>query len=299
MLSMKKMPDTLQRFLFENEPIRGEVVHLDSTWKSVLERHDYPEILRGIMGEMSAAAVLLAASLNLRGSLIMQVQGNGPIKLLVVECSGQEQLHLRATAKWSDDLSGSNFAELIGEGLFVITIDPKDGSQVYQGIVGLEGNSIAEMLENYMMQSDQLETRLWLAADEDSAAGILLQKLPGQPKLAASEDAWQRATLLADTLKPEELLNEPAAALIHKLYHEDDMRLFDAQPVSFHCSCSRNNVGRMLKILGRDEVYSILSEQGCVEVFCEFCNQRYKFDEIDAALMFVESIIPPASELRH
>jgi molecular chaperone Hsp33 len=299
---MKKTPDTLQRFMFENAPIRGELVHLDSAWKSVLERHDYPLVLRDLMGELCAAAVLLAATLNLQGSLVLQIQGKGSIKLLVVECSGANPLRLRATAKWSGELARGGIAELVGEGLFVINIDPKDGKQVYQGIVELAGESVAAMLENYMTRSDQLETRLWLAADGESASGMLLQKLPEQAQAPDRShddaDAWPRATLLADTLKPEELQQESAAALIQKLYHEDDMRLFDAQGVSFHCTCARHSVGQMLKMLGRDEVYSILDERGSIEVFCEFCNQRYEFDAIDAALIFVETAAP-ASAARH
>ena len=300
---MKKLPDTLQRFMFENAPVRGELVHLESSWRSVLERHDYPEVLRNLMGELSAAAVLLAATLKLQGSLVLQIQGKGPIKLLVVECSGAGDLQLRATAKWSGDLAQGSLADLVGEGLFVITLDPKDGKQVYQGIVELEGKSVAAMLESYMARSEQLETRLWLAADEHCAAGMLLQKLPDQPdqldRHEQDADTWQRAALLADTLKPEELLHESAQTLIHRLYHEDDMRLFDAQPVTFHCSCSRHSVGQMLKMLGRDEVHAILEERGDIEVFCEFCNQRYEFDRIDAELMFVEAVVQPGSEARH
>ena len=289
--------------MFENASVRGELVHLETSWRAVLDRHDYPDVLRNLMGELSAAAVLLAATLKLQGSLVLQIQGKGPIKLLVVECSGAGDLQLRATAKWSGDMVQGSVADLIGEGLFVITLDPKDGKQVYQGIVELEGKSVAEMLENYMARSEQLETRLWLAADGQCAAGMLLQKLPDQPdqpgKYGEDADAWQRATLLANTLKPEELLCESAPSLIHRLYHEDDIRLFDAQPVTFQCSCSRHSVGQMLKMLGRDEVHAILEERGAIEVFCEFCNQRYEFDKIDAELMFVEAVVLPVSEARH
>lgn len=292
--AMKSLPDTLQRFLFENAPIRGEVVHLESAWRSVVERHDYPEVLRNLMGELCAAAVLLAATLKLEGSLILQIQGKGQIKLLVVECSGD--LQLRATAKWSGDLAGS-LADMVGDGLFAITLDPKEGRQAYQGIVALEGESIAEILQNYMLRSEQLETRLWLAADGQRATGMLLQKLPDRPEQDA--DAWQRAILLADTLTTPELLQEFAPTLIHRLYHEEDIRLFDAQPVVFRCTCSRYNVAQMLKMLGRDEVLGILTERDSIEVFCEFCNQRYEFDRIDAEMMFVEAIVLPGSESRH
>ena len=300
---MKNLPDTLQRFMFENAPVRGELVHLENSWRSVLDRHNYPDVLRNLMGELCAAAVLLAATLKLQGSLVLQIQGKGPIKLLVVECSGVGDLQLRATAKWSGELGRGSVVDLIGEGLFVITLDPKDGKQVYQGIVELEGKSVSEMLEIYMARSEQLETRLWLAANGHCAAGMLLQKLPDQPDQSGQHgqdaDTWQRATLLANTLTPEELLYESAQTLIHRLYHEDDMRLFDSQPVIFHCSCSRHSVGRMLMMLGRDEVHSILDERGTIEVFCEFCNQRYEFDKIDAELIFVEAVVQLGNEVRH
>ena len=216
--------DSLHRFLFEQAPIRGELVHLDATWRSVLERHDYPEVLRNIMGELAAAAVLLAATLKLKGSLVLQIMGNGAVKLLVVECSGDMQL--RATAKWSGDLAGGSFAELIGNGQFVITLDPKDGGQPYQGIVDIEGSSVAEIMQNYMSHSEQLETRLWLAADGQHAAGMLLQKLPDTTNQYADNhaephdaDAWRRAVILADTLKAEELFLLPAKTLIQRIYH--------------------------------------------------------------------------------
>jgi molecular chaperone Hsp33 len=200
-------------------------------------------------------------------------------------------------------LTHGTLAELIGDGHFVITLDPKDGGPTYQGIVELQGDSVAEILQNYMSQSEQLESRLWLAADGESAAGMLLQKLPQQIRPAEEtepdEDMWERATILADTLKPEELLQLPAQELIHRLYHEEDIRLFDAQAVSFHCSCSRESVANMFKMLGREEVDSILSERENLEVFCEFCNQRYEFDKVDAELMFVEKVVLPPSEARH
>lgn len=298
--------DSLQRFLFEHLPIRGELVHLDQTWKSVLERREYPAVLRNMMGELAAAAVLLAATLKLKGALVLQIMGKGAIKLLVVECSGD--MKLRATAKWSDELLASHAAsaslpELIGDGRFAITLDPKDGGPTYQGIVELAGNSVADILQNYMSQSEQLESRLWLAADGNNAAGMLLQKLP-EPIKPASEhepdsDAWNRATTLADTLTPQELLQLPAQEVVKRLYHEEDIRLFEAQQVAFRCTCSRENVANMFKMLGREEVDSILQEQGALEVHCDFCNQRYEFDKVDAELMFVEAIVLPPSDFKH
>ncbi|MEI7456335.1 MAG: Hsp33 family molecular chaperone HslO [Nitrosomonadales bacterium] len=291
---MKSQPDSLFRFLFEHAPIRGERVHLDESWRSVLDRHDYPPLLRKLVGELTAAAVLLAATLKLDGSLLLQIQGTGPIKLLVVECGGD--LKLRATAKWEGQLQGS-LSELLGDGRFVITLIQKDGKPAYQGIVELEGESIAEILQNYMSHSEQLDTRMWLAVDEHSASGMLLQKLPDQTE--EDVDAWSRFTQLANTLKEDELMQLPTHALLYSLFHEEEVRLFEAQPVVFSCSCSRDNVAQMLRMLGTEEVDAILTERTTIEVHCEFCNHRYEFDKVDAAQIF--SAIPPvvASPMRH
>jgi molecular chaperone Hsp33 len=297
---MKPIPDSLQRFLFEQSPVRGELVHLDDAWRAVLERHDYPPALRAVMGELMAAAVLLAATLKLKGALILQIQGMGPVTLLVVECDGD--LNVRATAKWQGELDGLDFAQMVGDGNFVITLDPRDGGQTYQGIVELDGDSVAEVLQNYMLRSDQLETRLWLAADAQSAAGLLLQKMPGEGGQSFAEqddDMWPRVTILTDTLKPDEILGLPAEQLIHRLYSEEDVRLFDAQPVAFMCTCTRAKVGRMLTMLGWDEVQSVLSEQGEAEVTCEFCNQQYRFDKVDAEQVFASTVVLEGSNSVH
>ena len=300
---MKPHPDSLQRFLFERSPVRGELVHLDDAWRAVLERHDYPPALRSVMGELMASAVLLAATLKLKGSLILQIQGQGPVTLLVVECDGE--LNVRATAKWQGELEGIAFTQMVGDGRFVITLDPRDGGQTYQGIVELDGESVAEVLQNYMLRSDQLETRLWLAADEQHAAGLLLQKMPGEGGYAVSpnededDDMWSRVTMLTDTLKREELLGLPAVELIRRLYAEEDVRLFATQPVAFRCSCSRDRVARMLKMLGRDEVQSLLAEQGVAEVTCEFCNHKYVFDKVDAEQVFASALALDGSAAVH
>lgn len=293
---MKTSADSLRRFLFEHAPIRGEIVRLDSVWQSVIERHNYPPVLRDLMGELCAAATLLAATLKLKGSMVLQLHGKGALKLLVVECSGD--LELRATAKWEGELTHGTLQDLAGDGRFVITLDPKDGNQVYQGIVPLEGDSIAEMLQSYMTRSEQLETRLWLAADDKQAGGMLLQKLPERDE-STDADAWNRATQLGDTVKPEELLGLPAGELVHRLYHEEDIRLFDAQTVAFRCTCSRENVGNMLRMIGKTEVASIIEEHGEVEVHCEFCNQRYVFDRVDVDAVFSDLAAMPSNRTLH
>ena len=289
------MSDSLQRFLLERTPVRGEIAHLDATWRAVLERRSYPAPLERLLGEMMAAAALLSATLKFEGSLIMQIQGSGPVQLLVVEATSDHTL--RATAKWKGELAEGNVGALLGEGRFVISIVPSSGTQTYQGIVSLEGNSIAELLEHYMAKSEQLETRLWLASDSHQAAGMLLQKLPATP--TEDVDAWNRATRLGETIKRDELLGLPAPEIIRRLYHQEDARVFEPRPVAFRCSCSQDRVTSMLRMLGHDEVRSIVAERGNVEVDCEFCGRHYAFDPVDAEQVFAADLITPAQKTRH
>jgi molecular chaperone Hsp33 len=287
--------DTLQRFLFEHAAIRGELVRLDATWRAVLSKHDYPEPLARVMGEMMAAGALLAATLKFNGTLIMQIQGTGPVRLVVVECTAG--FAMRATAKWDGDLGDADFAGLVGNGKFAITLDPKDGGNSYQGIVELAGGGVAQALEHYMERSEQLGTKLVLAADGATACGLLLQKLPE----GASEDAdaWNRVQQLGATLSLKELLNLSFAEIVHRLFHEEDVRIFDPQPVHFECACSRERVGGMLRMLGLAEVRAILAEQGKVDVGCEFCNQHYLFDAVDAEQLFAADVVTQAGSTRH
>jgi molecular chaperone Hsp33 len=287
--------DTLQRFLFEQAPVRGEIVHLDATWQAVLERHEYPMPLRTVLGELMAAAALLAATLKFSGALVMQMQGNGPVRLVVVECNSD--MTMRATAKWAGELTGNSLAELLGEGRFSISIHTDEGKRNYQGVVELSGGSVAGMLENYMRHSEQLDTRLWLATSGNQAAGMLLQRLPGQR--SEDTDAWDRATHLAATITPQELLGLPVAEIMHRLFHEEDLRLLESHAVRFSCSCSHERVADMLRMLGYDEVKSVLAEMGRVEVNCEFCNQHYTYDAVDAEQIFAAGIVTEAPRTIH
>ena len=278
-----KQRDSLQRFMFEHAAVRGEAVHLDATWQAVLERCDYPPVLRNLLGELMAAAALLAATLKFSGSLIMQIQGGGPVKLLVVECGAD--LTMRAMSHWQGDIpDGASLRELVGEGRFVITLDPKQGKQTYQGVVDLEGDSVAEVLEHYMRRSEQLDTRLWLAADESGAAGMLLQKMPDGEDVDA--DAWNRVIHLGATITRQELLDLSTRDIIRRLFHEEDIRLFDSTPVHFGCNCSRERVANTLRMLGQNDVRSLLAETGYIEADCEFCNRHYVFDAVDAEQIF-------------
>jgi len=288
--------DLLHRFLFENTPIRGNTVHLNNTYNIALQHTEYPPLLKNALGELMAAAALLAATLKLQnGALILQIQGKGPLKLLVVECSAD--LEMRATAKWDGEIDQQSFQDLVGNGQFVITLDPKDGGQTYQGIVPVEGDSISQILENYMQRSEQIETRIWLSCDQETVAGMLLQKLPDLPEQDA--DAWTRAGFLAETISNEELITLPTEQLLKRLFHEEDVRLFEPKHVVFKCTCSRNNVGNMLKMLGLEEVESIITERGKIEVNCDFCNAQYVFDSVDAEQLFASDISTPASKTKH
>jgi molecular chaperone Hsp33 len=275
------MSDTLQRFLFENAGVRGALVHLDASWRAVLERHTYPEPVRDVLGEAMAACVLLSATLKIRGSIIMQVQGNGPISLMVVESTSQRSL--RGLAHWKGEVPNTDLHAKFGDGRLVITIDPGEGFERYQGIVPLEGNTLAEALDSYLERSEQLATRLWLSADGQQAAGLLLQKLPSPSEDA---DAWNRVTTLGSTVTPAELLALEPRPLMRRLFHEEDVRVFDDEAVFFRCSCTRERVANMLRNLGPAEVESIVAEQGSVAVNCDFCNQHYVFDAVDAAQLF-------------
>ncbi|MCB5191793.1 Hsp33 family molecular chaperone HslO [Methylobacillus arboreus] len=292
-----QISDQLHRFIFESTPVRGNIVHLDESFTQALQHHGFPPILRKALGELMAASALLAATLKLQGgTLVLQVQGKGPLKLLVVECTAD--LKLRATAKWSGDFNDISFGDMVSEGHFVITLDPRDGGQPYQGIVLVEGDSIAEILQNYMQRSEQIDTHMWLACDGKSAAGMLLQKLPDQPD-AADPDAWNRITTLADTVQDEELLTLAAVSLIKRLFNEEDVRLYKEQLLQFHCSCSRESVGNMLRMLGEEEVADILAEQHTIDINCDFCNAEYHFDQIDAEQLFASEIVLPGNDVRH
>ncbi|WP_029144021.1 Hsp33 family molecular chaperone HslO [Methylotenera mobilis] len=303
---MNKLPDTLQRFVFENTPIRGNLVNLTSTLQLALNKQHLPAGLKRALGELMAASALLTATLKMSGSLVLQIQSKGALKLLVVECNSE--FGIRATAKWKGEVSDEqNLFDLIAHGQFMITLDPKDGRQAYQGIVPLEGDSISTILENYMLRSEQIDTRIWLHCDGNSAAGMLLQKLPEtmnqitQTEDLSSQDldAWNRIGHLAGTITDDELLNLPTEILLKRLFHEEDVRLFEASNTKFYCSCSRESVSGMLRMLGNEEITSIIEEQGKIEVNCDFCNAHYSFDKVDATQLMVTEVATKASAKIH
>lgn len=286
--------DTLRRFIFDKLPVHGRHVHLDATWRAALERQDYPAPVRALLGEAMAAAALLSATLKFDGSITLQIQGTGPVHLLVVQCTSG--LSLRGLAHWSGEILPASFRELVGDGRLAMTIEQANKTERYQSIVPLEGATLAASLEGYFDRSEQLATRLWLTAGDGCAAGMLLQMLPDRD---ADSDAWQHVTILSDTLKQTELSELPAQELLHRLYNEDDVRLFEGAPVAFRCRCSRDRIEGTLRGLGHEEVQSILVEHGSVGVDCEFCGKHYGFDAVDVESLFREPFPLSGGSARH
>lgn len=320
----------LHKFLFDGLPVRGMLVQLTDVWQEVLKRRAanvetgaYPEPVRHLLGEMTAAAVLMQANIKFNGALVMQIFGDGPLKLAVVEV--QPDLSLRATAKVVGDIGdASSLPEMVNqnnEGRCAITLDPKDklpGQQPYQGVVPLFGDQreklmqFNQVLEHYMLQSEQLDTTLVLAADDKTAAGLLIQRLPvmGEGNLsarstAADEDEigrnedYNRIAILAASLKREELLTLDADTILRRLFWEEPVVRFEPQTPRFACSCNRERVSQMIRSLGVAEAESILAERGEIEVGCDFCGQQYRYDPVDAAQIFTgaEQQMPGPSSL--
>ena len=278
--------DITQRFIFDSADVRGELASLDSSYREILAKHAYPQPVQALLGEMLAAAVLLSTTIKFDGLLILQASSSGPVSTLMVECSSDQAV--RGIARYADDLQGETLDELMPDGVLAITIDPTNG-QRYQGIVSLEGGSLATALDSYFANSEQLPTRFRLLADGRAARGFLLQALPAdrQPDAQEREETWQRLNILADTLSAEELISLDNQTLLHRLYHEEDVRLFDARPARFECSCSAERSGNALVSLGREDVLQLLQEQGGeITVDCQFCNSRYQYDEAAVQALF-------------
>jgi len=297
--------DSLHRFIFEHFPIRGHLVHLDAAWRALIEHADYPAAIRDTLGEAAAASLLLAATIKFEGVLSLQLQGDGPVHLMLVQCTSG--LGVRGLARYRQgELMEASIANLIGAGNLTVTLETDDSSQRYQGIVPITGQRLADSLQVYFENSEQLPTRLWLHADAQGACGMLLQRLPGAgdspgqgaADVAAVDDAWRRVQLIAETLTPEEMRTLTDAEILYRLFNEDDVRLFEPAPVYFRCRCSRERVSGMLQGLGETETRSILAERGEVEVRCDFCNRAYVFDAVDVAQLF-NAVVPSESGSLH
>lgn len=275
--------DTLQRFIFEKIPVRGEIVHLNASYAAILERHPYPNAIKKLLGETLAAAALLSATLKYQGSLILQVHGEGTVSLLVAQANSKGQI--RGLAKWEGDVSDQSFATLMAKGKVVITITLEQTGERYQGIVELKGENLAQALENYFARSEQLPTYIYLTADENAAAGFLLQVLPDTYD-ADPGVAWEHLTQLSRTLTANEMIHLANQEILHRLFHEEEVRIFEPQPINFLCLCDRERMERAILVMGKTEAQEIIAKSKILTVTCEFCNRHHDFDAVDVEKIF-------------
>ncbi|WP_434357495.1 Hsp33 family molecular chaperone HslO [Parasalinivibrio latis] len=277
--------DSLHRYLFDGISVRGEMVQLSDTYQRMLEGHNYPAPVQRLLGELLVATSLLTATLKFEGSITIQLQGDGPVSLAVI--NGNHNQQLRGVARYSGEVPESEkVSDLIGKGHMVITIEPVKGER-YQGVVGLEGETLAECIEGYFANSEQLKTRLWLRTGNESgraqAAGMMLQIVPDGK---GDENGFEHLVQLTETVKNEELFELEAEEVLYRLYHQETVQLFDPQAVEFMCGCSRDKSAAAIVSLGRDEADTILAENGNLTLHCDYCNADYVFDSIDVAALF-------------
>ena len=274
--------DQFQRFIFEDSQVRGAWVKLNDSYSEIGNQAPYPASVRRMLGESLVASVLMSSTLKFEGTLSLQAQGDGPLRTLMAECSHDR--FIRGLARYDEHaVTEDSLNALLGEGRMAITISPDKG-QRYQGVVPREEESLAGCLEDYFERSEQIPTSFFLFADENCSAGLMLQKLPGDTE--QDSDLWDRLNHLASTVEAEELLTLDSETLLHRLFNEETVRLFDAEPVAFRCSCSRERTLGALESIGKEECYSILDEQGSIEMDCQFCHQHYRFDRNDIDHLF-------------
>jgi molecular chaperone Hsp33 len=289
--------DVLHRFLLERAGVRGVLVRLGPAWREVAARADYPTPLRELLGQTLAASALLTGNIKLDGALSIELKSQDALRLLFAECTDEGRL--RGLARWSDPLPPTLALDALRDAVLAITIGNVERGQRYQGLVALQHAGLAEALENYFVQSEQLPARIMLAADGEHAVGLMLQKLPDEGGRDAThdDDAWNRVAHLTATLGSAEMLATAPEQLLYRLFHEESVRLFEPRPLAFGCTCSRERVSAMLRSLGRDEVEAALAARdGEIEVICEFCAQQYHFDRIDAEHLLSESAAPGQSQ---
>jgi len=276
-----KEQDCLRRFLFEQLGVRGEWVRLKKSWKETKQYQQLSVEVEEQLGQTLAAAVLLSATIKFEGSLIIQAQGDGALKTIVAQSTHDRKI--RGLARGVVSSSTKTLSEMMGSGRLVITVEPENG-EPYQGIVPLEGTDLAEVITNYFLQSEQLETRVWLFANETYVAGLFLQKLPTQDNY---ELDWERISALASTVTKDEMLSLGCEEMLYRLFNEEKVRLFEAEPVEFKCACSQLKIENTLVSLGREELESILQTTETIEVDCEFCGKHYQFDKVDVENLLV------------
>tara|TARA_R110002096_G_scaffold101547_4_gene224549 strand:+ start:859 stop:1719 length:861 start_codon:yes stop_codon:yes gene_type:complete len=276
--------DSITPFAFESMSVRGALIHMSRSWRRMQRDHDYPTLIAETLGHAAAATGLIAQSLKFDGSITLQLQGSETLQMLVMQCSSD--MHLRGMAIANDEATASNFEELLGNARCAITVD--SGERPYQGVVAIEGDSLAASLEHYFDRSVQVPSHVALLADKKLAGGILLQQMPGQP---VDADDWNRLQFIVRTLARADFDNDTAIDLLRKLFAEDDVRVHEPRQVGFQCRCSRQKVEEVLKMLGEQESRDALSEQGEIEVVCEYCGRRQQFDAVDLTRLFADNAV--------
>jgi len=275
--------DTLQNFVFDNHPVRGEWVRFDKIYQNVLSQHHYPPVLQRLLAEAMAAVVMLYGISKQQGRLTLQFQGDGAIKLLSVRCT--HDYHCRGLIDWEGALDDhDSLAQALGHGTLALTYEPGQGQSPYQSIVEVKGSSIAEALENYFLQSEQLPTRFWIASDNQQVVGFMLQLMPSQSHTQAS--SWEHVVHLADTLQPNEMLSEVNLTLLHRLFHQEEVRVFEPQSLDFGCGHTKERTDNAILSLGKAEAEKMLAEHGSIEVKCEFCGAETIYDTVDVETLF-------------
>lgn len=285
------MTDIRQRFFIEHSPVRGEVVHLDQTLKTILQQRDYPQAIQFLLGEMLVGSALLASTLKFNGRLSLQIQGSGSLKWAMAECSHTGEL--RALAEWQDDPlfyqaeNGDVALSALKDGVLFINIEPEHGER-YQGIVPLEAGNLSDCLTQYYDLSAQIPTRLALGCDGLQAGGLLIQLLPrnDEEQVQVDEDLWPRLTILTNTLKADELIYLPAQEILYRLYNEEEVRLPESEALSFGCTCSRERCEQALRQVGEESVKELLAEEDEIKMDCQFCNAQYRFGPEQALGLF-------------
>ncbi|MCX4027104.1 Hsp33 family molecular chaperone HslO [Endozoicomonas sp. SM1973] len=280
---MSNTKDIAQRFSFDDTAVRGEIVSLEDSYQQALANHDYPPVIRQLLGELIASAILLSSTLKFEGTLTLQARSEGSVTLLMAECNEKRQF--RAVASWKEDVNNeTELSSLMPNGVLSITVDPK-GKKRYQGVVSTNGVTLADCLANYFKQSEQLATRFWVFSDQSRVSGMLLQALPDNNS-EEQQEAWQRINCLADTITAEELLSLEIKDVLHRLFHEENVRLYEPHPAEFKCSCSKERTAKALLTLGYAEVTHILQEQQQVSMDCQFCGAHYEFSAPEVEQLF-------------
>lgn len=280
--------NVLNRYLFEDLSVRGEMVQLDEAYQQIIASKEYPVALQKLLGELLVSTTLLTATLKFEGSITIQLQGDGPVSLAVI--NGDHDQKIRGVARWNGEIAdNATLHEMMGKGYLVITIEPKKGER-YQGVVGLEGENLTQVIENYFANSEQLKTRLWIRTGELNgkahAAGMLIQIMPDG---TGSAEDFEHLEQLTNTVKDEELFGLEAQELLYRLYNQDKVRLFEPQPVVFHCGCSRERSGAAIITVDRTEINDILAEEGSVSLHCDYCGTTYSFNESEVEELFINA----------